>query len=89
MKTDKEFALDLLGWVEQHRLEISILRHLLNYSNVKDWEQRAAKMKQDAGALEILHKEHQVWRDAVLSSPDITEAANSILAKLDQPGPGT
>lgn len=89
VKTDKEFALDLLGWLERYTLEISILRHLINHSDVKDWQQRVAKMKQDAGAQEILHKEFQIWRDAILDSPDIAAAAKGILDELNRREPGS
>jgi hypothetical protein len=42
MKTDKEFALDLVGWLERYTLRISILEHLLNHSGLKDWREKAA-----------------------------------------------
>jgi len=87
VKTDKEFALDLLGWLERYTLEISILRHLLNHCDVKDWQQQVAKMKQNAGARGMLHQDFQVWRDAILDSPDITAAANGILKELERREP--
>jgi hypothetical protein len=34
MKTDKEFAIDLVGWVEHYMIRTSVLEHLLKYSDV-------------------------------------------------------
>jgi hypothetical protein len=69
VKTDKEIALDLLG-LERYTLEISSLWHLLNHSIVKDWQAQVSKMKQNAGARGMLHQDFQVWRYAILDSPD-------------------
>jgi hypothetical protein len=44
-------------------------------------------MKQNAGARGMLHQDFQVWRDAILDSPDITAAANGILNELDRREP--
>jgi hypothetical protein len=87
VKTDKEFALDLLGWLERYTLRISILEHLLNQSEVKDWKARVATMSQNAGARGMLHQDFQVWRDAILDSPDITAAANGILDEMNRREP--
>ncbi len=87
MKTDKEFALDLLRWLERYTLRISILEHLLDHSGVKDWKAQVARLSQNAGARGMLHQDFQVWRDAILDSPDITAVANGILGELDRRDP--
>jgi hypothetical protein len=78
---------DLLGWLERYTLEISILRHLLNHSNVKDWQQQVARMKQNAGAKQLAEQQFRVWHEAILNSPDITEAAKTILGELERREP--
>jgi hypothetical protein len=88
MKTDKEFALDLLGWLERYQLRASIMEYLLNHSNVRDWKQKAAKMMQDPDAQALLHRENIIWRDTILNSPDITTAAQQILESLNKREPG-
>jgi hypothetical protein len=89
MKTDKEFALDLLRHLEECVIRISILEHLLKNSNVKDWRERIdALMAQGrGGARELTHQQFAQWHDTILNSPDITSVACEILGSISLDGP--
>jgi hypothetical protein len=87
MKTDKEFALDLVGWLERYTLRISILEHLLNHSGLKDWREKSARMTADPIPRAMLHQEFAVWRDTILNSPDVTTVAREILESLSRRNP--
>ena len=87
MKSDKEFAIDLVGWLEQYMLRISILEHLLNRSEIKDWRQKAAALAANRGAQELVHQQFALWRDTILKSPDVTTVAREILESLSQQNP--
>jgi hypothetical protein len=87
MKTDKEFALDLVGWLEHYMLRVSILEHLLENSDVKDWREKAARMATNQGARSLVHEQFVMWRDTILTAPDVTAVAREILESLSQPPP--
>jgi hypothetical protein len=87
VKTDKEFAIDLVGWLEQYMLRVSILEHILKNSNVKDWQEKATRMATNQGAQALVHEQFEVWRDAILASPDVTTVAREILESLSQQNP--
>jgi hypothetical protein len=88
MKTDKEFALDILGWLELYTVRISILEHLLKHSDVKDWKEQAMQMSAKAAPREIVHLEFGPWHEAILNSPDITTVAAEIVKSLSSEWPG-
>jgi hypothetical protein len=87
MKTDKELAIDLVGWIERYTIRISILEHLLKHSNVKDWRERAAHLAADQGAQSLIHEQFAVWRDTILASPDVTAVTREILDSLSELNP--
>jgi hypothetical protein len=87
MKTDKEFALDLVGWLERYTLRISILEHLLIDSGLKDWREKAARMAADPIPRARLHQDFAVLRDTILNSPDVTTVAREILESLSRQNP--
>lgn len=87
MKTDKELAIDLVGWLEYYIMRVSILEHLLKDSNVTDWRERAASLAASQGARSMIHEQFAVWRDTILTSPDVTAVAREILGSLSQQDP--
>ena len=87
MKTDKEFAIDLVGWLEQYMLRVTILEHLLNRSEIKDWREKAAKLSANSSARMLVHQQFALWRDTILNSPDVTTVAREILESLSRQNP--
>jgi hypothetical protein len=77
-------AIDLVTWLERYTIRISILENLLSHSNVKDWRARVALMSANSGARKLVAQQFDVWREGILSSPDITEVAHEILESLSQ-----
>jgi hypothetical protein len=87
MKTDKEFALDILRWLEEFALRNTILEQLLKRADVKDWKAKAARMYADRGARQLLHEEFAAWHEAILSSPDISDVSREILERFAREWP--
>jgi hypothetical protein len=88
MKTDKEFALDILGWLELYAVRLSILEHLLKHSDVKGWKEQARQMSANSAPREIVHQDFAKWHEAILNSPDITTVAREIVKSLPSEWPG-
>jgi hypothetical protein len=49
--------------------------------------QQVARMKQNAGAKQLAEQQFRVWHEAILNSPDIAEAAKTILGELERREP--
>ncbi len=82
MKTDKELAIDLVDWLEYYIIRVGILEHLLKDSNVTDWRERAASLSASQGARSLIHEQFALWRDTILTSPDVTAVAREIVGSL-------
>ncbi len=87
MKTDKELAIELVGWIEYYIIRVSVLEHLLKDSHVSDWQERAAYLTASQGARSLIHEQFAQWRDTILASPDVTAVAREILGSLSQQSP--
>jgi hypothetical protein len=87
VKTDKELTIDLVGWLEYYVIRVSILEHLLTNSNVTDWRERAAYLAASQGARSLIHEQFALWRDTILTCPDVTAVAREILGSLSQQSP--
>jgi hypothetical protein len=82
VKTDKELAIDLVDWLEYYIIRVGILEHLLEDSNVTDWRESAAYLAASQGARSLIHEQFALWRDTILTSPDVTAVAREILGSL-------
>ena len=87
MKSDKELAIDLVDWLEYYVIRASILEALLANSNVKGWRESAAYLAASEGARTLIHDQFALWRDTILTSPDVTAVAREILGSLSQQNP--
>ena len=87
MKSDKEFAIDLLHHVEDLLIQVSALQNILRRSEIKGWEDRFRRMTADPNARAILQQQFSHWRQTILESPDITGIAREILESLERPDP--
>ena len=87
MKTDKELAIELVGWIEYYILRVGVLENLLEGSNVTDWRERAAHLAASQDARSLIHEQFALWRDTILASPDVTVVAHKILGSLSPQSP--
>jgi hypothetical protein len=87
VKSDKELAIDLVDWLEYYVIRVSILEALLTNSNVKDWRESTAYLAASQGARSLIHEQFALWRDTILTSPDVTAVAREILGSLSQQNP--
>jgi hypothetical protein len=87
VKTDKELAIELVGWIEYYILRVGILENLLEDSNVTDWRKRAAHLAASQDARSLIREQLALWRDTILTSPDVTTVAREILGSLSQQNP--
>jgi hypothetical protein len=87
VKTDKELAIELVGWIEYYILRVGVLGTLLEGSNVTDWRERAAHLAASQDARSLIHDQFAVWRDTILASPDVTAVAREILGSLSPQTP--
>jgi hypothetical protein len=87
VKTDKELAIELVGWIEYYILRVGVLENLLEASNVTGWRERAAHLAESQDARSMIHEQFTAWRDTILTSPDVTTVAREILGSLSQRDP--